>query len=305
MSAITDGGSSASGLAAQTAATTRKKIMLNTAGTAPDFVGKLCSPYGTQWASSSYSLANTVVKDLVKNGGKKWYFLTTDFVFGHALEAETTKAIKAAGGTVLGSVKHPINTPDFSSYLIQAQSSGADVVAIAAGGSDMITAVRQAKEFQIPGKLVALYVSQPEVDAMGLEAAQGLSFATPFYWDVNEVTRNWSRRFQEKHKKMPSMIHANTYAAVTHYLNAVQAVGSDDADKVMAKMRATPIGDKALIQNASILANGRVIMDMYVAQVKNPKSSKFKGDSLDIVATLPAKDIFDSIDNSGCPLLNK
>ena len=305
VSAITDGGSSASGLAAQTAATTRKKIMLNTAGTAPDFVGKLCSPYGTQWASSSYSLANTVVKDLVKNGGKKWYFLTTDFVFGHALEAETTKAIKAAGGTVLGSVKHPINTPDFSSYLIQAQSSGADVVAIAAGGSDMITAVRQAKEFQIPGKLVALYVSQPEVDAMGLEAAQGLSFATPFYWDVNEVTRNWSRRFQEKHKKMPSMIHANTYAAVTHYLNAVQAVGSDDADKVMAKMRATPIGDKALIQNASILANGRVIMDMYVAQVKNPKSSKFKGDSLDIVATLPAKDVFDSIDNSGCPLLNK
>ena len=305
VSAITDGGSSASGLAAQTAATTRKKIMLNTAGTAPDFVGKLCSPYGTQWASSSYSLANTVVKDLVKNGGKKWYFLTTDFVFGHALEAETTKAIKAAGGTVLGSVKHPINTPDFSSYLIQAQSSGADVVAIAAGGSDMITAVRQAKEFQIPGKLVALYVSQPEVDAMGLEAAQGLSFATPFYWDVNEVTRNWSRRFQEKHKKMPSMIHANTYAAVTHYLNAVQAVGSDDADKVMAKMRATPSGDKALIQNASILANGRVIMDMYVAQVKNPKSSKFKGDSLDIVATLPAKDIFDSIDNSGCPLLNK
>lgn len=276
VSAITDGGSSASGLAAQTAATTRKKIMLNTAGTAPDFVGKLCSPYGTQWASSSYSLANTVVKDLVKNGGKKWYFLTTDFVFGHALEAETTKAIKAAGGTVLGSVKHPINTPDFSSYLIQAQSSGADVVAIAAGGSDMITAVRQAKEFQIPGKLVALYVSQPEVDAMGLEAAQGLSFATPFYWDVNEVTRNWSRRFQEKHKKMPSMIHANTYAAVTHYLNAVQAVGSDDADKVMAKMRATPIGDKALIQNASILANGRVIMDMYVAQVKIPNHPNSK-----------------------------
>lgn len=305
VSAITDGGSSASGLAAQAAATTRKKIMLNTAGTAPDFVGKLCSPYGTQWASSSYSLANTVVKDLVKNGGKKWFFLTTDFVFGHALEAETTKAIKAAGGVVLGSVKHPINTPDFSSYLIQAQSSGADVVAIAAGGSDMITAVRQAKEFQIPGKLVALYVSQPEVDAMGLEAAQGLRFATPFYWDLNETTRTWSRRFQEKHKKMPSMIHANTYAAVTHYLKAVQAVGSDEADKVMAKMRETPIGDNALIQNASILANGRVIMDMYVAQVKDPKKSKFRGDSLDIVATLPAKDVFDNIENSGCPLLNK
>ena len=305
VSVITDGGSSASGLAAQSAATERKKVMLITAGTAPAFVGAQCSPYGTQWASSSYSLANTVVKELVNGGGKKWYFLTTDFVFGHALEAETTKAIKAAGGTVLGSVKHPINTSDFSSYLLQAQGSGADVVAIAAGGSDMIAAVRQAKEFQIPGKLVALYVSQPEVDAMGLEAAQGLRFATPFYWDLNETTRNWSRRFQEKHKKMPSMIHANTYVAVTHYLKAVAAVGSDDAEKVMAKMRETPIGNKTLIQNASIMPNGRVIMDMHVAQVKNPKASKFAGDSFDIVATLPAKDVFESIDKSDCPLLKK
>lgn len=305
VSAITDGGSSASGLAAQSAATERKKVMLITAGTAPDFSGKQCSPYGTQWASSSYSLANTVVKDLVKSGGKKWYFLTTDFVFGHALEAETTKAIVAAGGTVLGSVKHPINTADFSSYLLQAQSSGADVVAIAAGGSDMIAAVRQAKEFQIPGKLVALYVSQPEVDAMGLDAAQGLRFATPFYWNLNETTRAWSRRFQEKHKKMPSMIHANTYVAVTHYLKAVAAAGSEDAEKVMAKMRATPIGNNALIQNASILPNGRVVMDMFVAQVKKAKDSKFAGDSFDIVATLPAKDVFESIEKSDCPLLKK
>ena len=305
VSAITDGGSSASGLAAQAAATTRKKVMLNTAGTAPDFVGKLCSPYGTQWASSSYSLANTVVQDTVKAGGKKWFFLTTDFVFGHALEAETTKAIKAAGGTVLGSVKHPINAPDFSSYLLQAQSSGADVVAIAAGGSDLITAVRQAKEFQIPGKLVALYVSQPEVDAMGLEAAQGLRFASPFYWDLNDTTRKWSRRFEEKHKKMPSMIHANTYVAVTHYLKAVQVVGSDDAEKVIAKMRETPIGSDTLIQNASIMPNGRVIMDMFVVQVKKPTASKFPGDSLEIVATLPAKDVFESIDKSDCPLLKK
>jgi branched-chain amino acid transport system substrate-binding protein len=305
VSAITDGGSSASGLAAQSVATERKKIMLNTAGTAPDFVGKLCSPYGTQWAPSSYSLANTVVKDLVKGGAKKWFFLTTDFVFGLALEAQTTKAIKAAGGTVLGSVKHPINTADFSSYLLQAQGSGADVVIIAAGGSDMIAAVRQAKEFQIPGKLVALYVTQPEVDAMGLEAAQGLRFATPFYWNMNETTRAWSRRFQEKHKKMPSMIHANTYVAVTHYLKAVAAVGYDDAEKVIAKMRETPIGNNTLIQNASILPNGRVVMDMYVAQVKSPQNSKFAGDSFDIVATVPAKDAFESIDKSDCPLLKK
>lgn len=303
VSAITDGGSSASGLAAQSAATQRKKIMLNTAGTAPDFVGKLCSPYGTQWASSSYALANTVVKDLVAGGGKKWYFLTTDFVFGHALEAETTKAIVAAGAEVLGSAKHPINTTDFSSYLLQAQGSGADVVAIAAGGSDMIAAVRQAKEFQIPGKLVALYVSQPEIDAMGLEAAQGLRFATPFYWDLNEATRAWSKRFQERHKKMPSMIHANTYVAVTHYLKAVAAVGSDDAEQVMAKMREMPIGANTLIQNASILPNGRVVMDMFVAQVKRPSDAKFVGDSFDIVATLPAQDVFESADKSGCPLL--
>ncbi|MGR7995177.1 MULTISPECIES: ABC transporter substrate-binding protein [unclassified Xanthobacter] len=305
VSAITDGGSSASGLAAQAAAAERKKVTLITAGTAPDFSGKLCSPYGTQWATSSYALANTVVKDLVRDGGKKWFFLTTDFVFGHALEAETSKAIKAAGGTVLGSAKHPINTQDFSSYLLQAQGSGADVVAIAAGGSDMITAVKQAKEYQIPGKLVALYVSQPEVDAMGLDAAQGLRFATPFYWDLNDTTRAWSKRFQERHGKMPSMIHANTYAAVTHYLKAVQAAGEDDAAKVIAKMKATPIGQDALIQNASILENGRVIMDMYVAKVKSPKQSKFPGDSFDIVATLPAAEVFEGIAASDCPLLKK
>jgi branched-chain amino acid transport system substrate-binding protein len=306
VSVIADGGSSASGLAAQIAAAQRKKITLMTAGTAPDFSGKQCSPYGTQWASSSYSLANSVVKDMVRGGGKKWFFITTDIVFGHALEAETTRAIEAAGGSVLGSARHPVNTQDFSSFLMQAQNSGADVVAITASGSDLITAVKQAKEFQIPGKLVALYVSQAEVDTLGLDDARGLRFATPFYWDLNETTRAWSRRFYEQHnKRMPSMIHANTYAAVTHYLNAVQAVGSDDADAVIAKMKATPLGEKALIQNASILANGRVIMDMHVVQVKEPKQSKSPGDSLDIVATLPAKDVFEGIETSDCPFLKK
>ncbi len=238
VSAITDGGSSAAG---------RRKVTLITAGTAPDFSGKQCSPYGTQWATSSYALANTVVKDIVREGGKKWFFLTTDFVFGHALEAETTKAIKAAGGTVIGSAKHPINTQDFSSYLLQAQGSGAVVVALAAGGSDLITAVKQAKEYQIPGKLVALYVSQPDVDSMGLDLAEGLRFGTPFYWNLNDTTRAWAQRFKGRHGKMPSMIHANTYAAVTHYLRAVQAAGADEAEQVIKKMKATPIGDTAVI----------------------------------------------------------
>lgn len=305
VSAIADGGSSASGLAAQTVATEKKKVMLNTAGTAPDFSGKRCSPYGTQWATSSYALANTVVKDMVQGGGKKWYFLTTDFVFGHALEAETTKAIKAAGGTVLGSARHPINTSDFASYILQAQGARPDVVAVAAGGADMILAVKQAKEFGLKSKLVALYVSQPEVDAMGLEQGQGLQFATPFYWDLNESTRNWSRRFKERHKKMPSMIHANTYSAVTHYLKAVQAVGVDDAEKVSIKMRETPIGKDSLIQNAYIMQNGRVVMDMHVAQVKHPKESKFPGDSFNIVATLPGNTVFEPIEASDCPLVKK
>lgn len=305
VSAITDGGSSAAGLAAQTAAAERRKVTLITAGTAPDFSGKQCSPYGTQWATSSYALANTVVKDLVREGGKKWFFLTTDFVFGHALEAETTKAIKAAGGTVIGSAKHPINTQDFSSYLLQAQGSGAAVVALAAGGSDLITAVKQAREYQIPGKLVALYVSQPDVDSMGLDLAEGLRFGTPFYWNLNDTTRAWAQRFKARHGKMPSMIHANTYAAVTHYLRAVQAAGADEAEQVIKKMKAIPIGDAAVIQNASILDNGRVIMDMYVAKVKNSKDSKFTGDSFDIVSTLPAKDVFEGIEASDCPLLKK
>lgn len=305
VSAITDGGSSASGLAIQTVAAEKKKVTLITAGTAPDFSGKRCSPYGTQWATSSYALANTVVKEMVQSGGKKWFFLTTDFVFGHALEAETTKAIKAAGGTVIGSAKHPINTSDFASYLLQAQAAKPDVVAIAAGGSDMILAVKQAREFGLKTKLVALYVSQPEVDAMGLEQGQGLRFATPFYWELNETTSKWARRFQERHKKMPSMIHANTYTAVTHYLKAVKAAGTDDAEKVSAKMREMPIGKDALIQNASIMANGRVIMDMYVAQVKSPKESKFAGDSFNIVATLPAASVFEPIEATDCPLVKK
>ncbi len=303
VSTITDGGSSAAGLAAQNIAVQARKVTLITAGTAPDFSGKQCSPYGTQWASSSYALANTIVKDFVREGGKKWFFLTTDFVFGHALEAETTKAIKAAGGTVLGSARHPINTHDFSSYLIQAQASGADVVAIAAGGADMVTAIKQAGEYKIPGRLAALYVSQPEVDSMGLQAAQGLRFATPFYWDLNETTRAWAKRFAERHHKMPSMIHANTYVAVTHYLKAVAAAGTDDGPAVITKMRDIPIGDKALIQNAAIMANGRVVMDMHVAQVKKPGQAKIPGDSFEITATVPAKDAFEDIALSGCPLL--
>lgn len=305
VSAITDGGSSASGLAAQVVAAEKKKVTLITAGTAPDFSGKRCSPYGTQWATSSYALANTVVQDLVQAGNKKWFFLTTDFIFGHALEAQTTAAIKAAGGTVLGSARHPINTSDFASYLLQAQSAKPDVVALAAGGSDLITAVKQAKEFGIKSKLVALYVSQPEVDAMGLQTAKGLRFATPFYWDLNPVTRDWAKRFQARHKKMPSMIHANTYVAVLHYLKAVQAAGKDDAQLVSAKMREVPIGKDALIQNAYIMANGRVVMDMYVAEVKDAKDSKFKGDSFRIVATLPGKKVFEPIEATDCALVKK
>ncbi|WP_182915330.1 ABC transporter substrate-binding protein [Rhodopseudomonas palustris] len=303
VSAITDGGTSAAGLAAQSMATQLNKTMLNTAGTAPGFSGALCSPSGTQWATSSYALANTVVKDLVREGGKKWFFVTTDSAFGNALEPETVKAIKAAGGTTLGSVKHPINTADFSSFLLQAQGSGADVVALAVGGSDLITAMKQAKEFAIPGRMVALYVSQPEVDSMGADTAQGLHFATPFYWNLNETTRAWSKRFVERHKKMPSMIHANTYVAVTHYLKAVAAVGSDKGADVVAKMKEMPIGDKALIQNASIKDNGRVVMDMYVARAKKPGAATMPGDSFEIVGTVPASEAFEDIALSGCPLI--
>ncbi len=274
VSAIVDGGSSAAGLASQLAATERRRVMLVTGGTAPDFVGKHCSPYGTQWASSSYSMANSIVRDFVAKGGKKWFFLTTDFVFGHALEGETVKALKSSGGTNLGSVKHPINTYDFSSYLLQAQSSGADVIGLAAGGGDLIRLVAQAREFQVPGKLAALYVSQAEVDAIGLEAAQGLRFASPFYWDLNEKTRDWSMRFQKRHGKIPTMIQANSYVSVSHYLKAVAAAGVDDAEAVMAKMHELPIQD-TLLQNATILPNGRVAMDMFILQVKQPEASRF------------------------------
>lgn len=302
VNAIVDGGSSAAGLASQLAATDRHRVMLVTGGTAPDFVGKHCSPYGTQWASSSYSMANSIVRDFVAKGGKKWFFLTTDFVFGHALESETVKALKNAGGTTLGSVKHPINTSDFSSYLLQAQTSGADVIALAAGGGDLIRLVAQAREFQVPGKLAALYVSQAEVDAIGLEAAQGLRFVSPFYWDLNDKTRDWAMRFKERHGKIPTMIQANSYASVSHYLKAVQAAGTDDAKAIMAKMHELPITDSVL-QNTSILPNGRVAMDMFILQVKKPEDARFPGDSLELVGTLPAAEIFEDPKLSGCALL--
>jgi len=304
VSALVDGGSSAASIAAQLAAMERKRVTLITGGTAPDLVGKHCSPYGTQWASSSYSLAMPIIVDAIKNDKNKWYFLTTDFVFGHALEDVATKAIEASGGSKLGSIRHPINTADFSSYLLQIASSGADVAALAVGGSDLITAVRQAKEFQIPASLAALYVSQSEVDAMGLDSAQGLRFATPFYWDFNEQTRSWAQRFKERHGKMPTMIQANAYASVSHYLKAVDAAGVDDAAIVRQKMAELPISD-GLIQNASIMANGRVIMDMYVAQVKSPEASRFEGDSFDIVATLAAEEAFESIDKTDCPFVKQ
>lgn len=303
VSTIVDGGSSASGLAAQGVATERNKVFLDTAGTAPNFVGDQCSPYGTQWASSSYSLANTVVQQIVSEGGKKWFFLTTDFVFGHALEGVASEAIKAAGGEILGSAKHPINTQDFSSYIFQAQASGADVIAIAAGGSDLVRAVQQVKEFQVPGQLVALYVSQPEIESMGLNVAQGLRFATPFAPDVSDRTKAWTERFLERHGKMPSMIHANTYTAVSHYLHAVEQAGSDKGEDVIEFMKSLPFGDYSLIANPSIKANGRVFMDMYVAEVKSPAESQYDGDVIKVVATLPADEVYEDITLSGCPLL--
>lgn len=302
VSAIVDGGSSAAGIASQLAAIDREKVTLITGGTAPDFVGKHCSPYGTQWASSSYSLVMPMVVDAIEQDKKNWYFLTTDFVFGHALEGVATGALSEADGNKIGSAKHPIGTSDFSSHLLRASGSKADVIALAAGGSDLITLVRQAHEFQVPAELAALYVSQAEVDAMGLESAQGLRFATPFYWDTNEQTRKWAERFKKIHGKMPTMIHANAYTSVLHFLQSVEAVGEDDAAKVRQKMQELPI-TSGLIQNAKILDNGRVIMDMYVAQVKSPADSEFDGDSFNIVATLPAEQAFENIKKSGCYLL--
>jgi branched-chain amino acid transport system substrate-binding protein len=297
---------SAVALAVEQLAADRNRIAIAGAVGSTAFTGKNCTPNEASWIYDSYALTTSLAKSTVAEGRDSWFFVTVDYTFGHSLEADATAAVKAAGGKVLGSVRHPLNTSDFSSYLLQAQATGAKVVAFANGGGDMVNAVKQANEFGLTKNqsIVSLLVFISDVHSMELQAAQGLKFVTAFYWDRDEDTRAWSKRFFEKQGRMPTMVQASTYSAISHYIKAIAAAGTDEAKAVMAKMREIPVND-FYVKNGHLREDGRLVHDMYFAQVKTPAESTKPWDYYKILGTIPGDQAFRPLAEAGCPLVGR
>jgi branched-chain amino acid transport system substrate-binding protein len=285
----------------------RNKIALLSGPGASSLTNELCSPNTVHFTYDTYALAKVTTSAVIKESGKSWFFITADYAFGHQLEDDATHFIKEMGGSVLGSVRHPTNTADFSSFALQAQSSKADVVAMANAGQDTDNAIKQSGEFglvQGGQKLVGLLMFDTDVHAIGLKAAQGTYMTTASYWNMDAKTRAWSQKFYARVKVMPTMIHAGVYGSVLHYLKAIQAAGTDEPAKVMAKMRELPIED-TFVHGARLREDGRVIRDMYLARVKSPQESKEPWDYLEIVKTVKGEDAYRPVSESKCPLLKK
>jgi len=305
VSLILDLGHSAIALAVQHMVTERNKVIITTGAASSALTGKACSPNGFHWGYDTYQAAVASAKELVRRGGDTWYFVTADYAYGHSLEADTTKAVTAAGGKVLGSVRHPINNMDFSSHLLQAQSSGAKVIGIASAVSDLQNALKQGHEFNVfsdkqrPAPMGILLV---DVKSIGLPALQGATFSTVFYWDADERTRELAKRFEKKTQRPPTEPHAMNYSAVLHYLKAIEAAGTTDTKAVLAKMRETKIND-ATTNNAWIRADGRVMRDIHLASAKRPADAKGDWDLFAIQGTIRAEDAFRPAGESECPLL--
>ncbi|MFI4987916.1 MAG: ABC transporter substrate-binding protein, partial [Alphaproteobacteria bacterium] len=292
-------------LAVEKLAADRNRIVIAGAVAATDFTGKACTPTAISWMYDSFAMTNGLSRSLVARGLDSWFFITVDYTFGLSLETDASKGVLASGGKVLGSARHPLNTNDFSSYLLKAQASGAKVVALANSGADMTNATKQANEFGLAKggqKIVSLLVFLTDVRALGLEAAQGLSFLTAYYWDRDDASRAWAKRFFALRKAMPTMAQAAVYSAVRHYLRAVAAAGTDDTKAVMAKMRELPVED-FYSKNGHIREDGRLIHDMFLAEVKKPSESTGPWDYYKILATIPGDKVFRSLAESGCPLV--
>ena len=283
------------------------KAFLVSGAATSDLTGKACSPNTIHWTYDTWMLAHGTGSAIVKTGGKTWFFLTADYAFGHALERDTEEVVLKEGGKVLGKVRHPLNTQDFSSFLLQAQSSKAQIIGLANAGGDTINSIKQAAEFGIVGKgqnLAGLLVFITDVHALGLDKAQGLIFTETFYWDQNDRTRAFAKRFaaQDKKNNMPTMIHAGVYGAVLHYLKAVEAAKTDDGAKVVAKMKELPTDDP-LFGKGRIRADGRKIHDALLVEVKKPSESKGPWDYYKIRATIPADKAFRPEKDGGCSLV--
>jgi branched-chain amino acid transport system substrate-binding protein len=268
--------------------------------------GEACTPNSIHYAYDTYALATGTAKALIGQKLDSWYFLTADYAFGHSLEADAMQVVKASGGTVVGAIRHPVDVSDHSSFLLQAQASKAKVVALAGSGKGFVNAMKAASEFGLTGKqkIAGLLVWDTDIHALGLKQAQGLVLTTAFYWDRNEATRAWAKRFYDKMKRMPHMGDAGDYSSTMHYLKAVQAAGTDDASAVMAKMREMPIND-FFATNGHIRADGRMVHDMYVYQVKAPSESKYPWDYLTLLKTIPGSEAFRPLAESKCPLIAK
>ena len=302
---IIDMPTSATALAGMELSKQFEKIMIVTDAASSDITGKSCSPYTAHWTYDTYANAHTVGSAIVKNGGDSWFFITADYLFGHSVERDTAEVVKAAGGKVLGSVRHPLNTPDFSSYLLQAQSSKAKIIGLANGGGDTINAIKQAGEFGIVAggqNLAAIVMFISDVHSLGLKLAQGLIITEAYYWDLNDRTRAFGKRFFERMKRMPTMNQAATYSATLHYLKAVQAAGTRETKPVMAKMRATPVRD-AFTENGVLREDGRMVHSMFLFEVKKPEESKGPWDYYKVLAEVPGDQAFRPLNEGGCPLV--
>jgi branched-chain amino acid transport system substrate-binding protein len=302
---------SSTALAVNPVAVEKNRVHLNSGAASSALTGKACTPNTIHWTYDTYELANGTGKAVTKAGGDSWFFITADYAFGAALEADTRAVVEKNGGKVLGGVKHPLNTSDFSSYLLQAQSSKAKIIGLANAGGDTTNAVKQAAEFGIVQggqKLASLLLFISDVHALGLKVANGLQMTESFYWDLNDNTRGFGKRFsaRSKNNAMPSMVQAGDYSAVLHYLKALVALGGNphDGAKVVAKMKELPTDDP-IFGKGSIRADGRKIHPAYLFEVKKPEESKGPWDYYKLVATIPAEDAFRPLAESECPLVKK
>jgi branched-chain amino acid transport system substrate-binding protein len=303
---LADGAASSSGLAIQQVCREKKKIYLVTGPASSDFTGKQCSPYGIHFSYDTYALAHGTGSALTKSGGDSWFFITADYAFGYALERDTADAVKAAGGKVLGSVRAPLATSDFSSYLVQAQASGAKVIGFANAGTDTQNCVKQAAEFGLTHggtKLATLLMQISDVNALGQNVCEGLAYTDSFYWDMTDKTRAWSKRWGAQMGGMvPGLLHAGSYCAATHWLKAVKAAGTTDSDAVVAKMKALPVND-FYNDNVKVREDGRVMHVMYLWQVKPVADAKYPHDFCNKLATIAPEDAWRPLADGGCPLI--
>lgn len=302
---IIDLPTSATALAAMEMSKQFEKVMIITDAASSDITGKSCSPYTAHWTYDTYGNAQTVGSAIVKQGGDSWFFITADYLFGHSIERDVSAVVKAAGGKILGSARHPLNNADFSSFLLQAQASKAKIVGLANGGGDTINTIKQAAEFGIVAggqKLAGIVMFISDIHSLGLKMAQGLIITEAYYWDQNDRTRAFGKKFFERMKRMPTMNQAATYSATLHYLKAVKAAGTRETKTVLAKMREMPVRD-AFTDNGYLREDGRMVHSMLLLEVKKPEESKYPWDYYKILAEVPGDQVFRPMKDGGCPLI--